>query len=59
MNSTTSHLAEMMIRGSNMGMTSLWKVMNHTPEAGEKTVSLAKELMDFEENNIKELKKYL
>ena len=59
LNSTTSHLAEMLIRGTNMGLTSLWKTMNHTPQAGENAVSLAKELMNFEENNIKELKKYL
>ena len=49
----------MLIRGTNMGLTSLWKTMNHTPQAGENAVSLAKELMNFEENNIKELKKYL
>lgn len=58
-NTTTSHLAQLMIRGSNMGLTSLWKAMNHTPEAGEKACDLAKELINFEENNIKELKKYL
>lgn len=58
-NASTSHLAELMIRGSNMGLSDLWKAMNHNPQAGDKTVELAKELMDFEENNIKELKKYL
>lgn len=58
-NSSTSHLAELMIRGSNMGLSDLWKAMNHNSQAGDQTVELAKELMDFEENNIKELKKYL
>lgn len=57
--SSTSHLAELMIRGSSMGLSDLWKAMNHNAQAGEQTVELAKELMDFEENNIKELKKYL
>ena len=28
LNATTSHMAEMLIRGSSMGMTSLWKAMN-------------------------------
>lgn len=58
-NSSTSHLAEMMIQGSNMGLSSLWKSMNHNPEAQGQAMELAQELMDFEENNIKELKKYL
>lgn len=57
--SSTSHLAELMIRGSSMGLSDLWKAMNHNAQAGEQTVELAKELMDFEETNIKELKKYL
>lgn len=59
LNASTSHLAELMIRGSSMGLSSLWKSMNHNAEAGDNAVRLARELMDFEENNIKELKKYL
>ncbi len=58
-NSSTSHVAEMLIRGSNLGLTSLWKSMNHNDQADGYSVELAKELMDFEENNIRELKKYL
>ena len=58
-NTTTSHVAELMIRGSNMGLSSLWKAMNHCGQAGEQSMELARELMDFEENNIKELRKYL
>lgn len=58
-NSSTSHVAEMLIRGSNMGLTSLWKSMNQNDQAEGHSVELAKELMDFEENNIRELKKYL
>lgn len=57
--SSTSHVAEMLIRGSNMGLTSLWKSINHNDQAEGYSVELAKELMDFEENNIRELKKYL
>lgn len=59
LNTTTSHVAELMIRGSNMGLSSLWKAMNHCGQAGEQSMELARELMDFEENNIKELRKYL
>ena len=59
LNTSTSHIAEMMIRGSNMGMTQLWKALNKNGQATDTAVELAKELVDFEENNIKELKKYL
>ena len=59
LNTTTSHVAELMIRGSNMGLSSLWKAMNHNDQAGEQSMELARELMDFEEKNIKELRKYL
>ncbi len=59
LNTTTSRLAEMMIKTSSDGLASLWKAMNHNTEAGEKSTELARELMDFEESNIRELKKYL
>lgn len=59
LDSSTSHLAELMIQNSSRGLSSLWKSMNHNAQAGELSTQLAKELMDFEENNIKELKKYL
>ncbi|MGN1147744.1 MAG: hypothetical protein ACI4TB_04935 [Lachnospiraceae bacterium] len=58
-NTSTSHLAEMMIQGSNRGLTEMWKVLNHNPQAQSMSVELAKELMDFEEKNIGVLKKYL
>lgn len=60
---STSHLAEMMIQGSNRGIMEMYKVLNHN--AGHAAMSrcyaveLAKELMDFEEKNIGIMKKYL
>lgn len=59
LNTSTSHIAEMMIKGSNNGIMELSKVLNHNEEAGERPVSLAKQLIDFEEKNIEHLKKYL
>lgn len=56
---STSHIAELMIKGSNMGVLEMNKILNHNEEAGEKSVSLAKQLIDFEEKNIKRLIKYL
>ncbi len=58
-NTCTEHIAELMIQGSNRGLTSMWKAMNHYENAGNMAVEVAKELMDFEEKNIERLKKYL
>lgn len=59
LNTSTSHIADMLIQGNSRGLSQLWKTLNRNPEAGEKSLSLARELMDFEESNTKELKKYL
>lgn len=59
LNTSTGHIAELLIKGSNTGILEMNKILNHNQEAGEKSVSLAKELIDFEEKNIERLKKYL
>lgn len=59
LNTSTSHIAELMIKGSNMGVLELNKVLNHNQEAGEQPVALAKQLLDFEEKNVARLNKYL
>lgn len=59
LNSSTGHIAELMIKGSNMGILEMNKILNHNNEAGEQTVALAKELIDFENRNIERLTKYL
>ena len=58
-NTSTSHIAEIMIQGSNRGLTSMWKAINHNEKAGDVSMEVAKELMDFEEKNIERLKSYL
>lgn len=59
LNTSTSHIAEMMIQGSNRGLTDMWKIINHNENAGNASMEVAKELMDFEEKNIEQLKKFL
>ncbi len=59
LNISTEHLAEMMIQGSNRGITSMWKSLKHNSLATDAAVELAKELMDFEEKSIEELKQFL
>lgn len=58
-NTSTGHIAEMMIQGSNRGLTDMWKIINHHENAGPLSMEIAKELMDFEEKSIEGLKKYL
>ncbi|MBQ8357401.1 MAG: hypothetical protein IJX39_06280 [Clostridia bacterium] len=59
--STTSHIAEMMIEGSNMGITDMIKLLNdHEPKGtGQEAVRLAHEVVAFEEHNLEMLKRYL
>ena len=59
LNTSTSHIAELMIKGSNMGVIEMEKILNQNEEAGEKPVALAKQLLDFEAKNVERLKKYL
>ncbi len=59
LNVSKGHLAEMMIQGSNRGITSMWKVMKHNQMATDEAVELAKELVDFEEESIQKMKEYL
>lgn len=58
-NTSTSHIAELMIKGSNMGILDLTKALNHNPNGGEKSMELANELMHMENRNLEEYKKYL
>lgn len=59
LNTSTSHIAEMMIKGSNAGILEMEKIMQHNQEAGEHSTALAKQLIDFEEKSVKQLKEYL
>ena len=59
LNTSTSHIAELLIQGSNRGLTSMWKAINHNENAGNVSMEIPKELMDFEEKNIEKLKQYL
>ena len=54
-----SHMAEMMIQGSNRGMTRMYKTVKHNALAQDRSVELAQELMDFEAKSIEQMKEYL
>ena len=59
LNTSTGHIAEMMIKGSNEGILEMEKVLRHNENAGERPTALARQLIDFEESNIRSLKDYL
>ena len=58
-NCSTSKIAELMIQGSNRGLMSMWKSMNHHQNSGNISLEIAKELMAFEEKSINRLKEFL
>ncbi len=59
--STKSHIAEMMIQGSTMNVTDLLRKIHEAQESdgGSSELSLARELVAFEEGNIEKLKEHL
>ena len=59
LNTSTSKIAELMIKGSNMGVLEMNKVLNQNEAAEAQSVALANRLIDFEAKNIERLKKYL
>ncbi|MFI3212165.1 MAG: hypothetical protein R3Y24_02380 [Eubacteriales bacterium] len=56
---SNSHIAELMIKGNHMGVTDMWKNTNTYKGAEIATMELARELTDFEEKSIQQMRKYL
>lgn len=56
---TPSHLSEMLIQGSTMGIIDLTKKLKEYADADQEILSLANKLLEFEQNNVEECKKYL
>lgn len=59
LNTSTGHLAEVMIKGSNNNILETEKVLKHNGKAGERPVALAKQLIEYEQKSIQRLKDYL
>ncbi len=59
--STTSHLAQMMVQGSTMDVTDLLQRVSSCEQIPEcsAAVSLAREIVAFEEGNIETMKEFL
>ena len=56
---TPSHIAEMMINGSTMGITDITKNLNNYNNIDNSTKDLASRLLKIEQDNIEVLKQYL
>ncbi len=59
LNTSTGHMAELMIKGNNNSMLEMEKVLHHNREAGDKARDLAHELIKMEEKNVGTLKSFL
>ncbi len=58
-NRSTSHIAEMMIQGTNMGVIDINKQINHTPLLDENIRKQAQDILTSEQQYIDNLKCYL
>jgi hypothetical protein len=58
-NKSPSHISEMLIQGSTMGIVDLTKKLKEYADADKEILALANKLLQLEENNVEECKKYL
>jgi len=56
---SSSHIAEMLIVGSNMGVINAVKNIKKYSDAEPKIINLMERLLRFEENNVQQLKAFL
>ena len=54
-----SNISEMMIKGTNMGIIEGVKLLNRNPDTDENIKNILNEFIQFQENNVERLKKYL
>lgn len=59
--SSDSHLAQMTVEGSTMGITDTLKILreNENTSVSEAAVSLARDIISFEEKNVEKMKKFI
>ena len=58
-NKTPSHISEMLIQGSTMGIIDITKKIKEYHNADKEILDLANKLLKLEQNNVEECKKYL
>ena len=58
-NPSSSHIAEMVIKGSNMGIISITKELNKSNQCQPNAYNLGRKLVKTEEDNIEKIKSFL
>lgn len=58
-NTSDSHIAQMIIQGSTMGITQMTKLLHDNQNADGVSIQIANEFITKEQNNIEVMKKYL
>lgn len=58
-NTSTKHIANMVIRENSVGMTGVMSTLKESDNASNQSVELANEFLSFEEECIRKLKSYL
>ena len=53
------HIAELMVRGSTMGIVNITKTMNHTPDCDPKVRKIAEDYINAEKCGIDKMKAFL
>ena len=56
---SNSKIAELMIQGTNMGIIEGVKLLNHNPYTDQHIKNILNKFIDFQQNNVEQLKKYL
>lgn len=56
---SNSKIAEMLLKGTNMGIIEGVKLKNHNPNAEAPIQNILDDFIRFQENNVEKLKKYL
>lgn len=59
LNTSTSHVAELMIQGSSRGQAKMWKALNANGKYAMEASEMAEEIVKVEELGISAYKKYL
>lgn len=58
-NKNTPHIAEMLIKGTTMGITTLIKEVKKNPKADEKIIEISNEIISSQEQFVESLKDFL
>lgn len=59
LNTSTGHIAELLIQNTTKGILDMEKTLRHHPDAGGESAELARQMLEMEEKSLKDWKEYL